>query len=294
VEAIVELGLPATVIEAPISNDKLQAYGISKPKIIERIAGAIRFAVEQGVKVAFFGVDSTRAEPEFFRRVYGEALEAGAAEICVVDTLGIASPEAFAALVDHTREFVGPEVPIHVHGHNDFGLATAGAIAAVRAGANWVQGAINGMGERAGNANIPEIALALRALYGVDTGLKLEKVRAVSERIRQIGGYELEPYKPVTGLNLFQRESGAIASQFHHPPSVEPYAADLVGAERKILLGKKSGLDSIRVACDNLGLAIPEKAWPDLLAAVKRRGIEKHALVTDEEFLEMAGPLAEA
>ena len=119
-------------------------------------------------------------------------------------------------------------MPVHFHGHNDFGLATAAAVAAVRAGARWIHGTINGMGERAGNANLGEVALTLRALYGVETNLRLDRAREVSERVRELSGYELEPWKPVVGENLFRRESGAVASQFHDPPSIEPYSSELV------------------------------------------------------------------
>ena len=191
------------MIESPISDLKLEALGVDREAMLERIVYAISFAVEQGVHVAFFGVDGTRADPAYFETVYKTAVEAGAQEVVVVDTLGIAGPEAVADLVGRTHEWLGPDVPVHFHGHNDFGLATAAAVAAVRAGARWIQGTINGMGERAGNANLPEIALALRGLYGVETNLRLDRVRAFSERLRELSGYELEPYKPLVGDNLF-------------------------------------------------------------------------------------------
>jgi isopropylmalate/homocitrate/citramalate synthase len=178
-------------------------------------------------------------------------------------------------------------VPVHFHGHNDFGLATANAIAALRAGAQWIHGTLNGMGERAGNANIGEIALALRGLYGVDAGIDLARLRALSERARELSGYELEPWKPFVGENLFRRESGAVASQFHDPPSIEPYSSELVGAERGIVLGKKSGIDSIRIKAAELGLELSDEEQRAVLAAVKRRGAEKRGLVTDAEFREL-------
>src|SRR5207248_10860132 len=196
---------------------------------------------------AFFGVDSTRAQPDFYEQVYKSAVEAGAKEVAVVDTLGIASPEAVAELVGRTVEWIGPDVPVHFHGHNDFGLATASAVAAVRAGASWVHGTINGMGERAGNANLAEVALALRALYGVESNLRLDRVRDVSARVRELSGYALEPWKPVTGETLFRRESGAVASQFHDPPSIEPYSSRVVASQRSSVLGKETRLRCIRV-----------------------------------------------
>ena len=283
-EALVELGVPSSVIESPISDLKLNAIGVDREKMLGRITDAMRFAADHGIHAAFFGVDSTRAELDFFERVYVSAVEAGAREVAVVDTLGIASPEAVAELVGRTVEWVGPDVPVHFHGHNDFGLATASAVAAVRAGASWVHGTINGMGERAGNANLGEVALTLRALYGVESNLRLERVREVSARVRELSGYELEPWKPVTGETLFRRESGAVASQFHDPPSIEPYSSALVAAQRGIVLGKKSGLDSIRIKADELGLDVPEERRAELLAEVKALGAEKRGLVTDDEF----------
>jgi isopropylmalate/homocitrate/citramalate synthase len=286
VEALVELGVQASVIESPISDLKLEALGVSRETMLGRIREALSFAVANDITVAYFGVDSTRADPVFFDEAYAEAVDAGAAEVAVVDTIGVASPDAVYALVERTQRL---GVPVHFHGHNDFGLATANAIAAARAGARWIHGTINGMGERAGNANIGEVALALRALYGVETRLDLARVRELGERVRELAGYELEPWKPLVGENLFRRESGAVASQFHDPPAIEPYASALVGAERSIVLGKKSGIDSIRIKCEELGLDLSDEAQRELLEAVKRRGAEKRGLVTDDEFRELAG-----
>jgi isopropylmalate/homocitrate/citramalate synthase len=288
-EALAELGVGFSVIESPISDFKLDAIGVSREKMLDRITSAMRFAAEHDIHAAFFGVDSTRAQRDFYDEVYSAAVDAGAREVVVVDTLGIASPEAVGELVAHTVELVGADVPVHFHGHNDFGVATASAAAAVRAGARWVHGTINGMGERAGNANLGEVALALRALYGVETSLRLDRVRAVSERVRELAGYALEPWKPLTGSTLYRRESGAVASQFHDPPSIEPYSSELVATERSIVLGKKSGLDSIRIKAEELGLDVPEQRRAEVLTAVKQLGISKHALVTDEEFKALVG-----
>jgi isopropylmalate/homocitrate/citramalate synthase len=291
VEALVELGLTASVIESPISDGKLSALGVSREKMLERIRSAVSFAVAQGIRVAFFGVDSTRADLEFVRRVYEEAVDAGAQEVVVVDTLGIATPEAAAFLVGEVVERLDHAIPLHWHGHDDFGLATAAAVAAVQAGATWVQGTVNGMGERAGNADLVEVALALEALYGIPTRLRLEQARELAALVQGLSGTELAAWKPVTGDNLFTRESGAVASQFHDPPAIEPYASELVGATRGVVLGKKSGIDSIRIKVQELGLDVPEDAHPALLEAVKRAGVKKRGLVTDAEFRRLAGRL---
>ena len=284
VDAIVELGLSATVIESPLSDLKLDALGVSREKMLGRITDAVSYAAGRGILVAFFGVDGSRADLGFLEQAYRAAVEAGAREVVVVDTLGIAAPETAAFLVSRMRGWLGEDVPIHWHGHNDFGLATAAAIAAFRAGAEWIQGTINGMGERAGNASIGEVAMALTALYEAETAIDLRKIREVSALVRSLGGYELEPWKSVVGENLFVRESGAVAAQFHDPPSIEPFSSTLVGADRRIVLGKKSGIDSIRIKAEELGLDVPEEQRAALLDAVKKLGTEKRGLVTDDEF----------
>jgi isopropylmalate/homocitrate/citramalate synthase len=289
VEALVDLGVRAAVVESPVSDLKLDALGIERAGMLRRIREAVAFAAGEGLTVAYFGVDGTRADPEFLRQAYEHAVEAGAAEAVVVDTLGVATPEAVAGLVGRAREWLGADVPLHFHGHNDFGLATANAVAAARAGARWIHATVNGMGERAGNANLAEVALALRGLYGIETSLDLERMRALSLETARVAGYALEPYKPLVGENLFTRESGAVASQFHDPPSIEPYASQLVGAQRRIVLGKKSGLDSIRLKAEELGIDVPEERRSDLLAAVKRLGTERRGLVTDDDFRRLAG-----
>ena len=171
------------MIESPISDLKLDAIGVDREKMLGRITGAMRFAAEHGIHAAFFGVDSTRAEPDFYERVYKSAVEAGAKEVVVVDTLGIASPEAVADLVGKTVEWVGPTcrctstatttsgsrrpppsrpcAPAHVDPRHD-----------------------QRHGRARGNANLGEAALTLRALYGVESNCALDRIRDVSAGCR--------------------------------------------------------------------------------------------------------------
>lgn len=284
IDELVRLGVRASVIEAPTSDIKLKAYGMTREDVQRRVVDAMSIAKQNGIRTAFFAVDGTRTELAFLKRIYLAALEAGASEIVVVDTIGACGPEAVAFLVREVCQWVGPSVPVHFHGHNDFGMATACAVAAVRAGATWIQGTINGMGERAGNADICEIALALRCLYDVPVALDLTKVRDVSEVVSKSSGYTLDAWKPLVGENLFMRESGAVATQFHIPEAIEPYSAELVNARRGIVLGKKSGPDSVDLKCRELGLTITAEQRKPILAEVKRRAIAKRGLLSDEEF----------
>jgi isopropylmalate/homocitrate/citramalate synthase len=284
VEELVRLGLRASIIEAPTSEIKLKAYGMSQDDVLRRVSAAVSFAKQNGIKVAFFAVDGTRTELSFLKRTYLAALEAGASEVVVVDTIGACGPEAAEFLVREVSAWVGPNTPVHWHGHNDFGMATACAVAAVRGGASWIQGTINGMGERAGNADICEIALALRCLYDVPVALDLTRVREVSRAVADASGYTLDAWKPLVGENLFMRESGAVATQFHIPEAIEPYSSELVSAQRRIVLGKKSGPDSVDLKAKELGLTIAPEQRGTILAAIKKQSIAKRGVLTDEEF----------
>ena len=131
IKELLNLKLRASVVEAPTSDLKLKAYGMSRDGMLQRVVDAISYARQNGINVAFFAVDGTRTDLEFLQKVYLAALEAGAREIVVVDTLGACGPEAAEFLVSQVCRWVGPGIPVHWHGHNDFGLATACAVAAV-------------------------------------------------------------------------------------------------------------------------------------------------------------------
>ena len=258
VDAHIELGTEHVLIEISTSDVKIKAYGFTRESVLQRVTDAIKHAKDNGIKtVNFFAVDSTRSNLEFLRDVYSTAIEHGADEVSVVDTIGVCSPEAVEWLIGEVSSWVGPDIPIHWHGHNDFGMATASAVAAVRGGARWIQGTINGMGERAGNADICEVALALQCLYDMPVELDLTKARDASQVVQKAGGYSVDGWKPVVGEFLYTRESGAVANQFHIPQAIEPYSAEIVDADRRIVLGKKSGLSNIKLKGEELGLDIP-------------------------------------
>jgi isopropylmalate/homocitrate/citramalate synthase len=288
IDAHVELGTRYTLLEITTSDMKMKAFGFTREKVMNNVVTAIKYAKEKGIeRVNFFAVDSTRSDLSYLRDVYSAALEAGADEVSMVDTIGVCAPETVEYLMRQLRSWVGNSVPIHWHGHNDFGLATASAIAAVRGGADWIQGTINGMGERAGNADICEVALALRYLYHVPVEMDLSKAREVSQMVQTYGKYSVDTWKPVVGKFIFCRESGGVASQFHMPSAIEPYSADILGASRSIALGKKSGLANIKIKLDELGLDAPAEKHGALLEKVKSLGTTEKRLVTDQEFRAM-------
>ena len=288
VEALVELGVRAAVIESPISDSEAgRARRLARRRCSSGSRRPCRSRRSRGSPSPSSASSSTRADLEFFRRAYAAAVEAGASEVVAVDTIGDRDAEAAAYLVGARSEWL--DVPVHWHGHNDFGLATAAAVGG-RAGGRDVDPR---HGERDGGAGRQREpargrARARGALRHPDAPRPDEGARARRARPQKRSGYALEPWKPLTGENLFTRESGAVASQFHDPPSIEPYASELVGATRAIVLGKKSGLDSIRLKAEELGLDVPEERYAELLVAVKELGARKRRLVTDAEFRALA------
>lgn len=286
-DALIELGISRALIEISTSEVKMKAYGFNRDVVVQRATDGIKHAVDNGMRVIFFPVDSTRSDLGFLQEIYGRALEAGASELAVVDTIGACAPEAVEHLIRQVRDWIGSEIPLHFHGHNDFGLGTALAIAAVRGGADWVQGTVNGIGERAGNSDLCEVALALLCLYDVPVDLDLTQARKVSALVQEAGDYQVDAWRPVVGENLFTRESGAVANQFHIPEAIEPYSADLVSAPRRIVLGKKSGLANIKLKVEELGLSVLEDKLGEILAQVKTRATDAGRLMSDEEFRQL-------
>ena len=293
IDAHVELGTRYLLCEITTSDMKMKAFGFTREKVLNNVVNSIKHAKDKGIeRVNFFAVDSTRSDLGYLRDIYSAALEAGADEISVVDTIGACAPETAEYLIREVRSWVGKSVPIHWHGHNDFGLATAAAIAAVRGGADWIQGTINGMGERAGNADICEVALALQFLYHVPVELDLSKAREVSDLVQKHGKYTVDTWKPVVGKFIFTRESGGVAAQFHQPSAIEPYSAEIVSATRHVALGKKSGLANIKIKLNELGLDAPAEKHGAILEKVKSLGTVEKRLVTDDEFRAMVKAVA--
>ncbi len=288
IDAHLELGTRYTLVEITTSDMKMKAFGFTREKVMKSVVDSVRYAKSKGIeRVNFFAVDSTRSDLGFLRDIYSAAIDAGADEISVVDTIGVCAPETVEYLVGEVRSWVGKSVPIHWHGHNDFGLATAAAIAAVRGGADWIQGTINGMGERAGNADLCEVALALKFIYNVPVEIDLSKAREVSDLVQKHGKYTVDSWKPVVGKYIFTRESGGVASQFHMPSAIEPYSSDILRAKRYIALGKKSGLANIKIKLEELGLTAAPEKHAGLLEKVKHLGTVEKRLVTDDEFRAM-------
>jgi isopropylmalate/homocitrate/citramalate synthase len=281
-------GVKAMTLEISISDAKIAAYGLTREKVLTRVKESMSLAKSMGLKVAFMPVDLTRADMRFAEQVITEAVKEGANEVVIVDTIGVASPETITYLTGRMRSWV--DVPLNVHVHNDFGLGLANTLAALKAGAYCAHVSVNCLGERAGNVDIAEVAVTLELLYGVKTGIHLNKLAATAQLLAKLSGYAISLTKPIVGERIFTRESGGVVQQLvSSPPSVEPYDPSLVGLERAIVLGKKSGKHSISAAVKRLGLNATDEQMDAALTKVKELSTKVHRTVTDDEFKKILG-----
>jgi len=279
-----ETGVKAVVCEISVSPAKMRAWELDEATVLTRIRNGIKFAKEQGLYCAFFAVDASRAELRFLKQAYDVAVkECGADEVVLVDTLGVATPEAMFYLTTQVKSWL--KVPVAVHCHNDFGLASACTIASLKAGADSVHVTVNGLGEKSGNADIADMALALTGLYGIQTNIKLDHLYPLSQLVQEVTRIPVSPLKSVVGDTVWVKETGSVVAQLMvYPPSVEGYAPELVGRKRDIYLSKKSGKKSIEYALNQIGQTVPEDKVDGLLAEVKRQGAKNRGIVTLDEF----------
>lgn len=288
IKTSVEAGVKYTVCEILTSPHKMKAWDLTEETVLKRIRDAISYAKQENLYTAFFAVDATRANPEFLKKAYQTAVnECGADEVVVVDTLGVATPEAMAYLTRLVKSWV--DVPVAVHCHNDFGLASACTIACLKEGADCAHVTVNGLGEKSGNTDIAELAIALQGLYDIDMNLNLKELYGLSKLVEEISKVPVSPMRPVVGDMVFTRESGLVVAQMlAYPPSVEGYAPEVVGRHRDVSLGKKSGKKSIEYALQQLNIQTTEDKIEILLDEVKKLSTQKKGSVSMEEFKSMA------
>jgi isopropylmalate/homocitrate/citramalate synthase len=261
----------------------MKANNFTPEGVIGKTLDSLQYAKSRGLYTAFFAVDATRADLEFLETVYRKAVEEGKTdEVVMVDTLGVATPETMFFLTKKLRQWV--KVPIMTHCHNDFGMATTCTLFSVKGGADCAHVTINGLGEKTGNADLAETAIAAK-LYGIDLNIDMKKLYKASKLVEKISRIPISPLKPVVGENVFKRESGVTAAQLiSFPPAVEGYSPQVVGRDREVLLSKKSGKRSVEYKLEIMGIKATSEQVEEVLKKVKELGVKKKGLVNDGEF----------
>ena len=295
VDMAIKCDVDGIMMEVPSSDHLIKyGYGWSEERALSASIEATDYAHKHGLPVTFFTIDSTRASFDiFWRLVNAVATEGYMDALTLVDTFGVASPHAISYFVKRVKEKLGTKRPLEIHVHNDFGLAVANTIAAVMEGVDTVHTTVNGIGERSGNASTEEVAMALKLLYGVNSNVRYEKLRTLSKLVQELSLIKMPPQKPITGDNLFTTESGIIAGwwsrleELNMPLEMFPFLPSFAGHDSKVnvVLGKKSGRDSIVYKGKKIGIGIPEDKIEKILVRVKETSEDKKRILTDDEFL---------
>jgi D-citramalate synthase len=230
IDAVVESDADSVHLVIPASDLHLQ-YKLKKTReeVLEITENCVQYAKDHGLLVELSAEDATRADLNFVKEIFSRGISAGADRICPCDTVGVLTVEKTYQLFSDLKKMF-PKIPISVHCHNDFGMAVANSIMALRAGACQVHATINGLGERAGNASLEEIVAILKLLYGLQMPIKTELLYSTSRLVSQLTGVSVQPNKAIVGENAFTHESGIHThGVLANPSTYEPIPPELVG-----------------------------------------------------------------
>lgn len=284
-EASLACGVDAVAISISTSDIhikyKLQA---TRDWVLEKTVAAVEFAKKHGVYISVNAEDASRSDMEFLLEFARAAKQAGADRLRYCDTVGILDPFTAYENIKTIIDNVGIEVEMHTH--NDFGMATANALAGVRAGANYIGVTVIGLGERAGNAALEEVVMALKHIYGVDLNFKTEMFREVAEYVSRASGRELPAWKAIVGDNMFAHESGIHADgALKNPRTYEAFTPEEVGLERQIVIGKHSGTAAIRAKFAEYGIHLTKHQAEELLPVIRSTAVSLKRALFDKELM---------
>jgi len=290
VKRAVDCGVSGIVMEVPSSEHIIQyAYQWPLDKAIGLSIESTAYAHEQGLEVVFFPIDFTRAEMTWVLDLITRVAREGHMDALVlVDTFGVCSPHAMQYFVRQVKARIDKRLEAHFH--MDFGMGVANTVMALAEGVEVMHTTVLGIGERAGNTPMEETVMALLTMYGIDLGLNYDKLFSLAHLVRDLSGHPIPSNRPVVGDALFQIESGIIASWFQNcgadrPTELFPYHWDVVGQPAaKVVLGKGSGIDSVKAALRRIGVQPTEDEALKVLAAVKDFSLRHKRLLTHEEF----------
>ena len=296
VKRALDTGVKGVVIEIPCSEHIIKhAYRWPIEKAVDFSIEATNFAHDNGLEVVFFPIDASRASIDWFlNTVERVATEGHMDALALVDTFGGVSPSAMSFLVREVKARIN--MPLEAHFHDDFGCATANTLLALAAGCEVAHVTVSGIGERCGNASLEEVAVALKTMYNAKMNLKLDKLYGLSKLVQKIARIELPTNAAIVGDRVFEVESGIVVSWLRncgheHALELFPYHWDLIGQpEPKVLIGKKSGLDTIRHYLEVIGRRSDGNGEQLLaiLAKVKDEALRKKGLLDIREFKAIA------
>lgn len=264
---------------------------MTREQAVARATDAVEYAKSRGMQTEFSAEDATRTDKKFLQEVFAAVASAGADRIDIPDTVGYSTPSYIAEMTQNAIMASGG-LPISVHCHNDFGLAVANTLAGIEAGASCAHVTINGIGERAGNAALEELVMALKCLshgdQSYETGITSEMLYDTSRYISSVVGIQVQPNKAIVGENAFGHESGIHThGVLSNPLTYEPISPELVGRKRWLHVGKHAGVHGMNAMLGEYGITPTAEQSKKILESIKTLG-DQGRRVTDVELLSIA------
>lgn len=287
IKTSIDCGVDAVAISLATSDIHIKTKLMKdRAWVLKSIREAVAYAKSEGVYVSVNAEDASRTELGFLLE-YAEAAKAeGADRLRFCDTIGVMEPFRIYSIVKHIIEETGLEVEMHTH--NDFGMAVSNAIAGIHAGANWVNVTVGGLGERAGNAALEEVVMALKYLEQKDLKMDTYRFREIVDYVMTAAGRTIPAWKPIVGTNMFAHESGIHADGvIKNPKTYEVFNPAEVGLERQIVVGKHSGSRTIEMKLAEYGIQISREDAAALLPAVRSKAILLNRSLFDKELVEL-------
>jgi len=284
IDAAIECDVDLVHTFIPTSPVQMKyAVGLTPEQVLSATVDSVEYIKKHGLKCEFSPMDATRSELRFLKRVCQAAEKAGADMLNVPDTVGIMIPQTMSKLIEELRAAV--KIPISIHCHDDFGMAVANSLAAVEAGATQVHVTVNGLGERAGNAALEEVVMALHTIYKFKTGVNTRLLYSTSRMVSTLTGIAVQANKAIVGENAFAHESGIHTRGVTVKPlTFEPIKPELVGRTRKLVAGKLAGTRGIKAELEDVGIHPTEEQLKEIVQRVKELG-DKGKMVTDADLI---------
>ncbi|RBP03487.1 homocitrate synthase NifV [Roseiarcus fermentans] len=287
IDAARRAGVDAVNLSIPASDRLLSVkLGLDRAEALERVRRYVPMALDAGFEVAVGAEDASRADPDHLLRLAETVAEAGAFRLRLADTVGALDPFRAHDLVAPIAR--ASDLAIEFHGHDDYGLATANTLAAVRAGATHVSVTVGGIGERAGNACLAEVAAALEGLHGLKTGLDLARLPALAERVARASGRPVPDGKAIVGRDVFAHESGIhVAGLLVDPETYRGADPKLFGRRHRIVIGKHSGAKALAHALGEHGVELPPLVAARLIPLVRSLATRRKRALSIDEVLRL-------
>ena len=285
IEQSIDCGVDAVAISISVSDIHIKnKLNTTREWVLENMVKSVEFAKKNGLYVSVNGEDASRADREFLVQFINAAKAAGADRFRYCDTVGVKGPFDLEEDIKYLYDKTGFDIEMHTH--NDFGMATANAIAGLRGGANHVGVTVNGLGERAGNAALEEVAMALKYVYGLDVDLDTTKFREISQYVSLASGRELPKWKAIVGTNMFAHESGIHADgAIKNPKNYEAFDPSVVGLERQIVIGKHSGRAAIINKFREYNIELTKDEANGILELVRKTSVNLKRSLFDKEVV---------